>query len=228
MSRPRYATLVLDVDSTVSGIEGIDWLARRRGDIVARKVASLTDKAMRGVIPLEDVYGARLAAIRPRREDVEALSRAYVEEIAPGCAQAVASIRRGGTHVVLVSGGLRPALLRLALLLGVDSADLHAVDISFDMIGAYAGFDSASPLTTSGGKRTLIASLELDRPVLMVGDGITDLAARPAVDTFAAFTGFVTRDAIVRAADIVVESFAQLVDDVIDAPLLRQHSRMDQ
>ncbi|MGE5731520.1 MAG: hypothetical protein ACM37U_06265, partial [Gemmatimonas sp.] len=88
MTTPRFASVALDVDSTVSGIEGIDWLAQRCGDVVARKVADLTTQAMQGTIPLEQVYRARLDAIRPRREDVDALAHAYVDELAPGCGDA--------------------------------------------------------------------------------------------------------------------------------------------
>jgi phosphoserine phosphatase len=207
---------MLDVDSTVSGIEGVDWLAKRRGDIMAHKVATLTDDAMRGVIPLEDVYGARLAAIRPRRDDVDALARAYVEEIDPDVVESLAALRRAGVHVILASGGLRHALFRLALHLGVDAADLHAVDIRFDTLGAYAGFDEMSPLTMSLGKRTLIERLDIARPLLVVGDGATDLATRDVADTFAAFTGFVSRDAVVKNADTVLASFPQLTKMVLE------------
>lgn len=215
MTKPSFATVVLDVDSTISGIEGIDWLAQRRGDAVAEKVAQLTDDAMRGRIPLEAVYGARLAAIRPRRDDLDALSRVYIERMAPDCVESVRAIRRAGAHIVMVSGGLRHALFRLALQLGVDLTDLHAVDIRFDALGAYDGFDSASPLTTSDGKKVLLERLAIARPALMVGDGATDLAARDAVDAFAAFTGFVARESVVERADVVLDSFPKLAQMVL-------------
>jgi phosphoserine phosphatase len=208
--RPAFATVILDVDSTVSGIEGIDWLARRRGDVVAHRVASLTNDAMRGAVPLDEVYGARLAAIRPRRDELDELSGAYVGALAPNCAETIARFRHAGVRVVLVSSGLRHALIRLALLLGVELSDLHAVDIRFDAGGAYAGFDTTSPLTTENGKRALIAGLTLERPVLMMGDGATDLAARDVVDSFVAFTGFVARDAVVQQARTAVASFDAL------------------
>jgi HAD superfamily phosphoserine phosphatase-like hydrolase len=211
----RFATVALDVDSTVSRIEGIDWLAERRGDVVARRIADLTERAMQGTIPLEQVYRARLDAIRPRRDDIDALARAYVAELAPGCAEAISKLRHAGVHVILVSGGIRNALLRLALQLDFDVGDLHAVDIRLDTGGAYAGFDASSPLTRSTGKHTLLASLSLPRPLLMVGDGATDLATRGAVDSFAAFTGFVSREAVVREADVVIASFDDLVAYVL-------------
>ena len=55
----------------------------------------------------------------------------------------------------------------------------------------------------------------LPRRILAVGDGATDLAIRPAVDAFAAFTGFVRRAPVVASADVVIDSFAQLVELVL-------------
>lgn len=217
MTRPAFAAVVLDVDSTVSGIEGIDWLAERRGPEVAARVAGLTDEAMRGVIPLESVYGARLDAIRPTRADVEALSHAYIERIAAGCVDAVSRLHGAGVRVALVSGGLREAILPLAAHLGLAGGDLNAVAVRFDAGGAYAGYDESSPLATSSGKRTVVESLRLPAPVLAVGDGATDVAMRDAVDTFAAFTGFATRPTVVARADLVIHSFAHLQSVVLDS-----------
>jgi HAD superfamily phosphoserine phosphatase-like hydrolase len=217
MTMPRFATVALDVDSTVSRIEGIDWLAERRGEIVARRVADLTKQAMQGTLPLEQVYRVRLDAIRPRRDDIDALARAYVDEMAPGCADAISRLRHADVQVILVSSGIRNALLRLALQVDIDIGDLHAVDIRFDTVGAYTGFDESSPLATSMGKHTLLATLPLARPLLMVGDGATDLATRGAVDSFAAFTGFVSRDAVVRQADVVIPSFTELAAYVLSS-----------
>ena len=60
------------------------------------------------------------------------------------------------------------------------------------------------PLATAagGGRR---------RPQVAVGDGITDLAARPAADAFAAYTGFAYRPSVVRGADHELSSFDQLL-----------------
>jgi phosphoserine phosphatase len=211
----RFATVVLDVDSTVSGIEGIDWLAKRRGPEIAAEVARLTDDAMRGVIPLESVYGARLATIRPSSSDIAALAAAYQEHMAPGISGALEKMRLAGAKVVLVSGGLRPAIRPMAEALGVADADLHAVEVWFDAAGNYAAFDSASPLTTSFGKRTVLEELQLARPVFAAGDGATDVAMRAVAERFAAYAGFVRRENVVAQADVVVESFAEIAAQVL-------------
>jgi len=215
---PMFRSVVLDVDSTVSGIEGIDWLAAKRGEIVSRRVADLTSNAMQGGVPLQEVYGLRLSAIRPRREEVDALSRAYVDALAPGAVETISRLRRLGVQIVLVSGGIRHALLRLALHLGLSPSDVNAVSVHFDTGGAYQGYDSASPLTTSDGKSRIVADLHLDGPVLAMGDGATDVAMRDVVDLFVAYTGFVNRANVVDRADVAVASFAEL-ERVVLSPI---------
>jgi hypothetical protein len=44
----------------------------------------------------------------------------------------------------------------------------------------------------------------LPRPALMVGDGSTDLEARPAVDAFAAYMGVAFRPHVAAGADVVL------------------------
>jgi phosphoserine phosphatase len=213
----KFNTVVLDVDSTVAGIEGIDWLAERRGPETAARIARLTDEAMRGVIPLEEVYGARLEAIRPTRADIDALSRAYIGAIAPGCRDVVQRLMASGVRVVLVSGGLRQAIEPLARLLGVPATELKAVELRFDERGRYRDFDRQSPLATSAGKPIVVAELGAPRPILAVGDGATDVAMRSAVDTFAAYTGFARRENVVAQADVVLDSFSDLAALVLDS-----------
>ena len=210
MSGARFATVILDADSTLSAIEGIDWLAAQRGARVAREVREHTDAAMRGEIPLESVYAARLNSVQPTAEDILALGDAYCATVASDAVRVLQAGRDAGIHWIIVSGGLRQALLPLAELLGVPSADLHAVDIHFRADGSYAGFDEASPLARQGGKPKLVATLSIARPALAVGDGQTDAELRAVVDEFWAYTGFVERPSVIARADKTVRRFTEL------------------
>ena len=213
MTSPR--TVIIDVDSTLSGIEGVDWLAARRGAEVAAEIARLTERAMSGEIALDAIYGLRLDLIRPTAAEVGELADAYAAALAPGAAEAIARLLDRGIRVVIVSGGIREAIVPFVAGLGVDDSQVHAVRLAFDDAGRFAGFDTASPMTTQAGKRTLVEGLGLARPSLMVGDGATDAAVRPAVDAFAAFTGFARRETVVRVADHEVASFDQLLEIVL-------------
>lgn len=207
----RFASIVLDVDSTLCGVEGIDWLAQRRGPEVAQRVRSLTDRAMNGELPLDGVYGERLAAIKPTRDDVDALAQVYRRTIAEGAAQAIGGWLRAGIRVVLVSGGIREAIAPLARELGVP---VHAVELRFDDAGNYVDYDRKSPLATQHGKLDIVRSLALPRPIVAVGDGSTDVAMKQAADRFVAYTGFAQRPQVVAAADAAAASYPALAQIV--------------
>ena len=208
---PAFSSVVLDVDSTVSGVEGIEWLASRRTPEIASEISRLTTQATEGDITLESVYARRLERILPTETEVAELAHLYERRLAPRAAEVISELRENGIHVVLVSGGIRQAVLPLGLRLGFTPAEVFAVRVSFREDGSYAGYDDLSPLTTTAGKATVVQRLYLPRPLLAVGDGITDLAARPSADAFAAFTGFAFRPAVVRAADHEISSFDQLL-----------------
>jgi phosphoserine phosphatase len=214
----KFRSVLLDVDSTLSALEGIDWLAARRGPEIAAQVAEATDRAMRGEIALDAVYGERLALVRPGRDDIAALADAYAAAIVPGAADALERLREAGVRVSLVSGGIRQAIIPFARTLGVPPADVHAVDVVVDMGGGYFAYDAGSPLATQSGKSAIATQLLAaghPQPMLGVGDGATDLAMHGTVDAFAAFVGVVRREPVVQGADHVISSFDQLLELVL-------------
>lgn len=197
-----FASVVFDCDSTLVAVEGIDELSGPFRD----QIQALTDAAMEGTVPLEDVYGLRLEIIRPTRAQLDAVAREYVRTLVPHARETVAALRWLGKTVRIVSGGLLPAVLAVGAELGLSPSDVAAVDISFDADDEYAGFETGSLLARGGGKEIVIRAWDLPRPSLLVGDGATDLEARPAVDAFAAYAAVVERDAVVAGADYVLRA----------------------
>lgn len=220
---------MVDVDSTLSAIEGIDWLAALRSDSLRERVAATTDRAMRGEITVGAVYAERLEAVSPTRDEVAGLAQAYLERIEDGARQSLAMLTNLGVRVILISGGIREAILPLARSIGLAEADVHAVPIRFTEAGAYAGFEAESPLTQNGGKAAVVRGLRLERPILAVGDGITDLELKTlepaAVDAFAAYTGVADRPAVTRHADYVIRGFDELPGIVTESDALDARSR---
>jgi phosphoserine phosphatase len=208
-TRCRFASVVFDVDSTLVSIEGVDWLADRRGPTVAEAVRRLTTDAMAGVVRLDEVYGRRLELIAPAPTDITALADAYIDALAPGASDLLTKLGSDGVEVFLVSGGIRDAILPLARSLGVEDDRVHAVSLTMDASGRFTSA-APSPLARAGGKLTVVAGMSPARPALAVGDGITDLEMRPAVDAFAAYTGFARRPAVVTGADVEVVDFTTL------------------
>ncbi len=191
--RLRYRLVFFDVDSTLAALEGIDFLADGNPEVIR-----LTEAAMNGDIPLDEVYGRRLEIIRPGIADVERLAAEYKRRIVPGASEVIEKLLDEGAVVHLVTAGIEQAILPLAEHLGIRRSAVHAVRLDFDTSSAYAGYDRSSFLTRSGGKAIVIRDVRArshGRAVL-IGDGITDAEAAGAVDMFIGFGGVTMRERV--------------------------------
>jgi phosphoserine phosphatase len=203
--------IIFDCDSTLSAIEGIDELARLHGPQVFAEVEAMTTAAMEGKIPVEEVFGRRLAIIRPQLADMAAVGRRYIETVEPTALATLAALRAAGWTPLILSGGFRQVIAPLAAFLGIDRVE--AVDLYFDAQGQYIGFDEKFPSTRSGGKPVRIEELKRElQParVVMVGDGVSDLETKPAVDLFVGFGRYTARAKVKAEAHAFINSLADL------------------
>lgn len=205
MSRPareRFGAVIFDCDATLSEITGIDELSRDQ----RASVEAMTAAAMNGQLPLEQVYAKRLALAQPDRERVQQVGQLYVDRLVPDAREVIAALLQEGIEVRIISTGVLPAVQAVATELGIPAAHVAAVDLHFGSNGAYQDFDATSPLVAAGGKRRVVEqwSAELRHPIMLVGDGATDLEAKPAVDLFVAFAGVAARPIVMAAADVVI------------------------
>jgi phosphoserine phosphatase len=208
--RTCTVAVAFDCDSTLSAIEGIEELSTSEH---AAEIKRWTTDAMEGRIPLEEVYGRRLALLRPTRDDVAEIGRRYVAHKLPRAKELVAALRFLEKRVIVVSGGLLPAVRFLARDLGID--EVIAVDVEFDEEGVYSTFDHSSPLARSGGKIDVLKCIASEDagPIAFVGDGVTDLEAAHLAARFVAYGGVERREAVFAQAAVTCDSkdFADLV-----------------
>ncbi len=205
----HFDVIFFDCDSTLSTVEGIDELAIRAG--VADELVPLTNAAMEGKIPLEEIYRKRLELIRPDQEALNWLSQRYVDQMVEGATEVVSELMKQGRSVHIVSGGVRQAVLSVGNFLGVPGDQVHAVDVFFDEKGNYAGFDEQSPLARAGGKaevcRKVLSQTQNNNntKAALIGDGITDLEAAEAGVYVIGFGGVARREAVVQGASAYVD-----------------------
>ncbi len=215
-----FQRVVFDCDSTLVTVEGIDELARLKGQ--AEHIADLTRQAMDGKIPLERVYAERLELLRPTRAELDEVGRIYRHTLVPQAAEVVAALHRAGVEVFIVSGGLKAAVLDLAEMLDIPAANVQAVAVEMDVLQGqwwdytrhqYAGNPAETyfafaptPLAESTGKSAVVKALSEGKRTLMVGDGSTDLATKDVVRTFVGFGGVESRPAVKQGADVFIEA----------------------
>lgn len=201
MRHAKYRFVFFDVDSTLVTIEGIDVLANGNPEIVR-----LTEAAMNGEVPLDEVYAQRLEIIRPSRANVEALGQRYVESLVPGAEETIGALQDAGAHVHLVTAGIAQAIAPLAAKLNVAARAVHAVSLQFDDDGHYRDFDRRSLLTRNGGKELVVHAIlaRAKGRSAFIGDGVSDLETKPVVSLFIGFGGVHTRTRVMENAEVYV------------------------
>jgi len=214
---PVTKLVLLDCDSTLSAIEGIDELARLRGEATFAAVEAMTRAAMEGGTPMESIFSRRLDMIRPTLSELESIGSQYIKHVEPSAQETVARLQKDGWTVAIVSGGFTQAILPLAAFLGISRVE--AVRLCFDSLGNYEGFDPESPTAKTKGKNTVARKLCVELGAgksVMVGDGASDLEVQGDVDFVVGFGGYAVREKVKNGADAFILKLSEL------PPILRQ------
>lgn len=203
-----------DVDSTVIPEEGIDQLAEFQGAGAA--VAEWTAKAMGGQVLFEDALAARLELIKPSKQQLQQFLDENPPKLSSGVKEVIDELHRRGAVVYLVSGGFRQMIEPVAELLHIPFHRIYANNLLFDNeTGDFAGFDDAEPTSRDGGKPAVMKQLTAAHgyhPLIMVGDGATDMQARPPADLFIGYGGVVVREAVQQGADWFITDFHDVLE----------------
>lgn len=207
---------IFDCDSTLSSIEGIDELARLRGDAVLKEVAALTNAAMDGEVPLGEVFGRRIDIIQPDQALCDTVANLYIETVEPHAKDVIETLRADGWTPIILSGGFAPLILPLADYLNIDRVE--AVPLHLDADGKYIDFGRDYPTTRNGGKPEIIQQFLAEyqpAKTIMIGDGVSDLETAPFVDLFVGYGGYTRRTAVESAAEHFITRLIDLLP-VID------------
>jgi phosphoserine phosphatase len=170
----RKRLLLADMDSTMIQQECIDELAEAAG--VGCHVREITARAMNGELDFEGALLERMALLKGLPEAVIADVLAARITHAPGGAALVATMRQGGAHTALVSGGFTAFTGPVAAALGFDEDRANVLEIAD---GVLTG-DVARPILGRQAKidalDEIAARLGIGAAgVMAVGDGANDL-----------------------------------------------------
>ena len=171
---PRFKRLlVADMDSTIIGQECIDELADFAG--LKREVAEITERAMQGKLDFRAALRERVALLSGLDEDM--IRRCLAERVVPnpGAATLVRTMRLGGAHAVLVSGGFVSFAEPIATMIGFHQ--VRANRLLFD--GRQLSGEVEDPVIDAQAKRAFLIeardTLGLSREdILALGDGAND------------------------------------------------------
>ncbi|MCA9390343.1 HAD-IB family phosphatase [candidate division WWE3 bacterium] len=195
----KYKTVIFDVDSTLVTIEGMVELAKMKG--LDQGVSKITEQGMNGEISFSKSFTSRIDLVKPSLKDLDWLGDYYYQQLTPGAKETIEVLKKQDVRIVLISGSFQRSLDVLGKKLGLQGNDIFGVELIHSRNGKYESIDDGQLLVNDFGKLRLLETLKLPHPILMVGDGITDLECQKAVDYFVGFGGVVERTVVRNSAD---------------------------
>jgi D-3-phosphoglycerate dehydrogenase len=212
----RY--LVIDFDSTFVQVEALDELARIAleqspdYDELVEQIAELTRAGMNGEIGFGESLEQRLKLFSATRADVVRLVSLLQHRVTPSVREHREWFLAHADQIFIISGGFCEYILPVVAEFGIRPDHVMANDFVWDG-DRIAGCDQDNPLAHDGGKVRALDELNLGGPVVMVGDGYSDLHTRleGAVDYFAAFVENVERARVKEQADLVAHNFGEVM-----------------
>jgi phosphoserine phosphatase len=200
----KYDIICFDVDSTLVKCEGLDWLAEEKG--VGEEVCHLTEQAMNGEVPMEEIFSKKLDILRPSKKDLDLLGEYYCSKLVEKSTDVLETLHKAGLDIYLVTGSFTPAILCLAEKLQIPEDHIHANEIYHDTFGEYRGINLNCSLTKSSGKKECATAIGNNKKIAFVGDSVTDLATQPVVTTFIGYGGVKVRKKVKENADFYIKS----------------------
>ncbi len=170
----RKKLFLADMDSTMIAQECIDELADHAG--IKAHIAAITERAMRGEIAFEP-------ALRERVGLLKGLPRATIDDViknritlTPGARELIATMRKNGTHTVMVSGGFTQFTDRIADMIGFHENRANVLMIDGDTIAGTV----AEPIFGRDAKKAALIELRTQLKLgkadtLAIGDGANDM-----------------------------------------------------
>jgi phosphoserine phosphatase len=166
--------LAMDMDSTLITIECIDEL----GDCAGKKaeIAAITAQAMRGEIEYQESLRRRVKALEGLAES--SLAAVYEQrlKLTPGAETLLATCKRHGVKLLLVSGGFTFFTDRLKARLGLDHTISNVLEVkSGKLTGALVG-EIVDADAKAAKFRSVMAELGAKKDeTVAIGDGANDL-----------------------------------------------------
>ncbi len=185
----RKKLFLADMDSTMIGQECIDELADYAG--FKDRVATITERAMRGEIAFEPALRERVALLKGLPQRVIDTVIAERIRLTPGGPTLVATMRAHGAYTCLVSGGFTAFTSKISAKIGFDENRANTLLAGTD--GKLTG-EVANPILGREAKLETLHELRARLGVaaedtLAVGDGANDIPMITAAGLGVAYHG---------------------------------------
>lgn len=212
-------TYIIDFDSTFTQVEALDVLARislsERPDKekIFEEIDHLTNLAMNGEMSFRESLAARILLLEAEGHHLKKLVSQLKKKVSKSFSRNAEFFKANAEQILIVSGGFKEFIEPVVRSYHIKKDNIFANTFETDKHGKIIGYDQENPLSTEGGKVTLLRSMHLEGNVFGIGDGYSDYQLRESgiIQKFFAFTENITRESVVKSADHITPSFDEFL-----------------
>ncbi|HRP90677.1 MAG TPA: phosphoglycerate dehydrogenase [Edaphocola sp.] len=210
---------IIDFDSTFASVEGLDELANialeklPEKEKIVNQIKELTNQGMEGTISFSESLHKRLALLAANKSDVEKLINFLRKNISKSFERNRLFLKENANNIFIVSNGFKDFIVPIVTELGLLEEQVFANQFRYDNEGNIIGLDEENVLASDGGKKKILAQLNLKGDVYVIGDGYTDYELKSSgfANKFYAFTENVERENVVQLSGNSVASLDEIL-----------------
>ena len=211
--------IAIDFDSTFMKVEALEELAeivlagKPEKDSVLEEIKRITNLGVDGKIGFNESLSSRMALLPANRQDIEALVDRLKSQVSTSFARNKEFFEKYEGHTYIISNGFKEFIAPIVAPYHIESDHVLANTFEFDDEGKIIGFDQENPLAHSKGKSKVLAKLDLDGDIYVIGDSYTDYEMKEAgiAHKFFAFTENVLRENILERADHITPTLDEFL-----------------
>lgn len=208
------ATVLLDFDSTLISCESLEQmiLAKNCDQACVAQIQKLTNDAMSGTLPFQQALEQRLKMFSLTKNDIFAFSQKVCHYLTAGMKELIHDLQQEKIDVWILSGAIREVILPVGKYLGIAESKIHGVTLKWSNDGTSAEVDTTTAFSRSKAEGAKALSNQWAKPIIAVGDGMTDFALYEAgiATHFIAYTQHVRRASVVAKETLEARSIEEL------------------
>ncbi len=211
--------LFIDFDSTFVKVETIDELAKfclkddSEADDKVKMISDITNQAMSGELDFPSALEKRLSILNLTRDDVIEVSNQISTLISNSIESHHKLIQDISDSIWILSGGFSEVIYPVVSKFGIKHDHVIANSFVYED-NMVIGCDKENDLFKDNGKARAIKKLNLNKEIIMVGDGYTDYETYKdgAVDMFICYTENIHREDVIKKSNYIANNFNEVIN----------------
>lgn len=210
---------LIDFDSTITQVEGLDELAAialktdPNGNEKVAKIKELTDLGMAGELSFSESLSQRLALLNANKSHVNQLIEFLKGKVSESFDRNRTFLSEYADQILIISSGFKDFIVPIAEFLGLKPENVYANTFVYNSNDEIIGIDQENPLSKTGGKIETVKRLNLQGHISVIGDGYTDYEIKKSglANRFYAFIENVERPSVINVADYTIKNLDEFL-----------------